>query len=242
MVADDARYPLRLRMDFEVATITAKEAAGELVSANDLVWTASCFAELLERPADQRLEGLFQRFLDLSAALIAPGDAPTRLLVALAWHHVRALVAHDVGQASKTLVVILRQLREEHIEQDDYAMMDLYRFVEHLPGGLKRLVVYRHLLELLPYPLSCRTGDDILPGVLVEAIADSETSTHLAGIASRLQTGLDRSPFKSESALLGETAHVFHDVAVVAADRDESVLPRSDRMRRQLLEIAGARV
>jgi hypothetical protein len=233
----------RLRADLELASITGKEAAGEPVFADDLVRTATRLRDVLKIIEDGRLDQLFQRFIDLTmglpnpAGLDAPGTpARIRLLVALAWRRLRIVAAQDVRQASETVLLILQQLPKERTE-----LAGLYRFIEQLPDGWKRLVVYRDLLELLPRQLVCHRQRDLLPGVLIEAIADSRASDHLAQIATRLEDDLDRSPFRSESALIGEAAHVFNDVAVhTAADMDASVIQRSDLMRSQLLSLVDA--
>jgi hypothetical protein len=236
----------RLRADFELASITGREAAGERVPADDLVRMAGRMRDVLKVIVDGRLDQLFQRFIDLTMGLVGPAwlDAPgkparTRLLVALAWRRLRIVAAHDARQASETVPLILQQLHKEHDELAGRTAIGLYRFVEHLPDGWNRLVVYGDLLDLLPRQLVCHRQKELLPGVLVEAIADSRAADHLACIATRLEDDLDRSPFKSESALIGEAAHVFNDVAVqMAADMDESVIDRSDQMRMQLLALA----
>jgi len=245
--AADIALP-RLRADFELASITGREAAGEPVGADDLVRTAARLRDVLNIIVDGRLDQLFQRFIELTMGLAGPVwmDAPskparTRLLVALAWRRLRIVAAHDVRQASETVLLILQQLQKERNELGGRTTIDLYHFIEHLPDGWNRLVVYRDLLELLPRQLVCHRQKELLPGVLVEAIADSRASDHLARIATRLEDDLDRSPFKSESALIGEAAHVFNDVAIhTAADMDASVLQRSDQMRMQLLSLVNA--
>jgi hypothetical protein len=241
--------PPRLRADFALATITEREAAGEPVSGDYLVGTAVDLGRVSNPRADKRLCKLFECFVDLAANLAEPagltaGDesAPTRLLVALSWRRTRALAAQNVEWAAKTLVRLFQRLQEEHQPDHGPGAIDLYRFVEHLPDGWNRLVVYTDLLELLPRQFGCLTREDLLPGVLVEAVADAKTSIHLQGIAARLQDGLTRSPFRSDSALIGEVAHVLYEVALTTADLDDTVLPRSDQMRRQLLSLVGAPV
>jgi hypothetical protein len=244
-----AEIPLpRLRADFELACITGREAAGESVPADDLVRTATRLRDVLKIKEDGRLDQLFQRFTDLTIGLAGPAGlntpseaARTRLLVTLAWRRVRIVATHDVRQASERVLLILQLLQKERDADAGRTTIDLYRFVEHLPDGWNRLVVYRDLLELLPRQLEYRRQQEPLPGVLVEAVADSRTSDHLSWIADRLEDALDRSPFKSESALIGEAAHVFNDVAVhTAADTDASVIRRSDQMRSQLLSLLDA--
>ncbi len=244
-----AEIPLpRLRADFELACMTGREAAGESVPADDLVRTATRLRDVLKIKEDGRLDQLFQRFIDLTIGLAGPAGlttpseaARTRLLVALAWRRVRIVATHDSRQASDWVLLILQVLQKERDAHAGRTTIDLYRFVEHLPDGWNRLVVYRDLLELLPRQLEYRRQQEPLPGVLVEAVADSRTSDHLSRIAGQLKDALDRSPFKSESALIGEAAHVFNDVAVhTAADTDASVIRRSDQMRRQLLSLVDA--
>jgi hypothetical protein len=238
----------RLRADFELASMTGREAMGEPVPADDLVRTAARMRDVLKIIVDGRLGQLFQRFVDLTMSLVGPAglDEPgqparTRLLVTLAWHRLRIVAAHDAMQASETVLLILQQLKRQRDEPGGGTAIDLYRFIEHLPDGLNRLVVYRDLLDLLPRQLVCHRQRELLPGVLVEAIADSRASDHLARIATRLEEDLDRSPFRSESALIGEAAHVFNDVAVhTAADMDDSVIQRSGRMRMQLISLVNA--
>jgi hypothetical protein len=238
----------RLRADFELASITGREAAGETVPADDLVRTAARLRDALKIIVDGRLDQLFQRFIDLTIGLLGPAGlntpseaARTRLLVALAWRRVRSVAALDVRQASERVLLILQLLQKERHELAGRTTIDLYRFIERLPDGWNRLVVYRDLLELLPSQLEYRRQQEPLPGVLVEAVADSRASDHLSRIATRLKDALDRSPFNSESALIGEAAHVFNDVAVhTAADMDASVTWRSDQMRMQLLSLVDA--
>ena len=238
----------RLRADFELASITGREAGGVPVPADDLLRTAARLRDVLKIVVDGRLDQLFKRFIDLTVCLAGPAglDAPsnsarTRLLVTLAWHRLRIVAARDVRQTSETVLLILQQLRKERNDLAGRTTIDLYRFIEHLPDGRNRLVVYRDLLELLPRQLVCHRQKELLPGVLVEAIADSRASDHLEWIATRLEDDLDRSPFRSESALIGEAVHVFNDVAVhTAADMDASVIQRSDQMRMQLLSLVDA--
>jgi hypothetical protein len=236
----------RLRADFELASLTGREAAGEPVPPADLLRTAAGLRDIPKNIDDWRLNQLFQRFIDLAVDLAdpaGPGEpARIQLLVALAWRRVRIAAEHDTRQASERMLQILQHL---HLHQDPAQLpgrtaIDLYRVIERLPGGLNRLMVYGDLLELLPSRMVCHPLKELLPEVLVEAVADSAASDHLARIADRLKDGLDRSPFRSESALIGEAIHVFNDVARGTDTDDDSLIQRSDQMRMKLLSLAKA--
>jgi hypothetical protein len=224
----------RLRADFELASLTGREAAGEPVPP----------ADMLKNIDDWRLDQLFQRFIDLAVDLADPAGpaepARIQLLVALAWRRVRIAAEHDTRQASDRMLQILQHLHphQDPAQRPGRTAIDLYRVIERLPDGLNRLVVFGDLLELLPSRMVCRPLKELLPEVLVEAVADSAASDHLARIADRLKDGLDRSPFRSESALIGEAVHVFNDVARGTDLDDDSLIQRSDQMRMKLLSLA----
>jgi hypothetical protein len=237
----------RLRADFELASLTGREAAGEPVPADDLVRTAAWLRDVLKVIVDGRLDRLLQRFIDLAIGLAGPAglgqpgaSARTRLLVTLAWRRVRRAAELDARQASDRMLLILQQLQKERDKLAGRDTIGLYRVIEHLPDGLNRLVVYRDLLELLPSKMTCHHQKELLPDVVVEAVADSAASDHLAWIAGWLGDGLDQSPFDSESALIGQAAHVFNDVVHTATDMDASLILRGDQMRMQLLSLAKA--
>lgn len=245
---DPALSASRLRADFTLANIIDAEAAGQPVRAELLTQAASDLSRVATATAGARLRQIFEYFVELAtilaepAGLTAPSEsAPARLLVALAWHRARALVGVDIGRAAKTFAQILHQLSRRPRTLDRHAI-DLYRLVERAPGGGDRVVVYRGLLDLLPQPAHWCAGGAFQPGVLVEAITDHETSSRLQNFAWRLREGLERSPFQSESALIGGAAHVLHDVAMATAAPDGDVLPRSDAVRRELLQLAGVPV
>ncbi len=239
----------RLRADFELASLTAREAAGEQVPPDDLLRTAVRMRDVLKNISDGGLDRLFRRFIDLAIDLAAPAGlggpsepARIRLLVALVWRRVRIAAERDAIQASERMPLILQHMVQARGKQAGRTPIDLYRLIERLPGGLDRLVVYGDLIELLPSQMVCRRQRELLPDVLVEAVADSAASDLLAQIAGRLEDGLDRSPFRSESALIGEAAHVFNDVVQETETDDDSLIQRSDEMRMQLLALAKASV
>jgi hypothetical protein len=242
--------PSRLRADFDLASLTGREAAGEPVTSDDLVRTAARLRDVLKIVADGRLDRLFRRFIELTIDLTGPaglepgGSARVRLLVALAWRHLHVAAAKDARQASERMLTILQHLEEERDKLAGRTAIDLYRFIEHLPDGLNRLVVYRDLLELLPSQMVCHRQKELLPDVLVEAVADSAASEHLERIATRLKDGLDHLPSSnpSERALIGTAAHVFNDVVQTSAHSDASLIHRSDQMRMQLVRLAEAQV
>jgi hypothetical protein len=238
--------PWRLRANLTLTTIIDSEAVGDAVSAECLTRTAMDISRVTASVTDARLTRLFEYLVDLTATLAGPAgltaeseSAPARLLVALAWQRTRALAGVDVGRAAKTLVQVLRQLSQRPRTLDEHTI-DFYRLVGRVPGG-RRVVVYRGLLDLLPHRATWQSGD-CQPGVLVETVTDPETSHQLENMARQLRDGLERSPFRSESALIGGAAHVLHDVAMTTATRHRDILPRSDLLRRELLELAGIQV
>jgi hypothetical protein len=76
--------------------------------------------------------------------------------------------------------------------------------------------------------------------VLVQAVADRETSHHLQQCANVLESELKRSPYQSPAALVGQVAHVLPDLAARGGPLDATVYPRSELTRRGLLELVGA--
>jgi hypothetical protein len=111
-----------------------------------------------------------------------------------------------------------------------------------MPHDRLRLVVYTDLLDLLPRQLDVALTGQVLPGALVEAVAGTAASDHLRACAAAIETDLVHSPFRSDSALIGQVVHVFQDLAVREADVDGSVVDRAERTRIELLSLAGVPV
>ncbi|MET9311737.1 hypothetical protein ABZX12_07940 [Kribbella sp. NPDC003505] len=239
----------RLRVDLALATLTESEALGHNVPGDFLIETAAEVCELgidIDRP---RHRTLAERFFDLADQLTrrpfagaSRVEAPERLLSAVGWRRVRAQVEPDVDKAAQEAVSLLRWLVEK---TDDLLAgsgdSDLYRFLGHMPDGRNRIAVYSDLLQIVPSQYDWQPEDEVVPGLLVEGLADSKAAVHLEQCANVLEASLAQTPFQSDSALIGLAAHVFQDLAARGALVDREVLPRSNRARVDLLGLADVR-
>jgi hypothetical protein len=236
----DVSTSTRLQLDVALACLTECETVGRSLPAADLMDVAVRFRGMTPMLSDPHLNALVSRFFDLVMAQLAPkhtaaGPAPGRLITAVARRRVRATVERSVEAALGALVPLLKTLGEENCCP---ARQGLYQVLGHLPDGRDRIVVYCDLLQILPRQLKWQAGPELLPGALVEAMAEHDTSTHLRWCATALERDLVHSPFGSDSALIGQTAHVFQELAERGADLDGSVRSRSDRTRSELLTLA----
>jgi len=241
--------PSRVRIVIALAHLTESEAVGRHVPLDDLIDIAVDVHGLRVSVPEPHRRALVDRFTDLAKALASPaetdlgeGSAPARLLSALAWLRARARAERSAADASHVLVELLQGLAREPALLGHDRPSCLYRVLGHLPDGKTRVAVYSDLLQLLPQHYDWRRESDLLPGAIVEAVADRPATTHLEQCAHWIEDDLVRSPFGSESALIGQVVHVFEDLAARSADLDGSVIPRSQDTRTELLSLANVRV
>jgi len=240
--------PARVRVASALARMTSSEAAGAEVAVGFLTEVTLQVDQLPQAVDEPRLRALVDRFLDLAKAVAGPvrqlsgqSAAPARLVAALAWLRARVRTGRGVEQASEVLLPLFEALQDRELLAA-HPTTCLYRELDTLPDGRTRVAVYADLLDLLPRQYACEPTSVLLPGVLIEAVADGTTSGHLQEWASQLEDDLVGSPFGSESALIGQTAHMLENLAVRTAGLDDSVIQRSDRTRTELLSLADVRV
>jgi hypothetical protein len=235
----------RLRVDFALARLTDSEAVGGSIALDWLVDSAVQLTRLPDSVGAERLRALFQRFTDLAVATVTRArnpPAPARLLFAVAWRRARALGEHDPQTAAQALVKLLRgDARPQGTGQGGRSPC-LYRALGRLPDGRERVAVYADLLELLPRQFGYDPVELVVPGAIVHALADPAAAAHLQEYAETLELDLTHSPFRSDSALIGQVAHVCQDLAFKASCLDDSVGPRAERMRCELLSLADVGV
>jgi hypothetical protein len=92
----------------------------------------------------------------------------------------------------------------------------------------------------VPAQLRCHPAGELLPGALVEVVAEPAVSVHLRQCARTLEADLVHSPFGSDTALIGQVAHVFQELAEEHAGLDDTVVSRTDEARSELLRLAKA--
>jgi hypothetical protein len=234
----------RLRIDIALAGLTKAEAAGEKVPIDELMRVARDVSELPSAMDHGRRSALVDRFATLAGAVIRLPDgppstsAPARFLTALAIRRTVGEAERSLATASAALIRLLRGLAREPALRGVGPTSRLYRVLGRQPDGQFRVAVYADLLQLLPSDYRWRPQSALLPGALVEAVAEGRASRHLRECALALERDLALSPFNSDSALIGQAAHVMEDLAFRHSDLDESVVPRSDRTRRELLSLA----
>jgi len=156
------------------------------------------------------------------------------LIVAVARRRVRAKVGTDPAGAIRELEPMIRVLGSA----PDRPPRDLHRTVQQLPDGRDVAVVYMDLLPLVPRQYRWQRIGEPLPGALVELVADPWVSEHLSTCASALETDLARSPYGSDRALIGQTAHVFQRLAEQTAGIDGGGILRGNQARSELLDLA----
>ncbi len=238
----------RLRIDIALAALTRAEAVGEKRQIDELIPMTRDVSGLPSAMNQGRRSALVDRFATLASAVIRLPDgppsrsAPARFLTALAVRRTVDEVERSLGNASVVLIRLLRGLVSEPALRDVGPSSRLFRVLGCQPDGQVRVAVYADLLQLIPSSYRWRPQSALLPGAVVEAVAEDRASLHLRDCAFALEWDLARSPFNSESALIGQAAHVMEDLAFRHSDLDDTVVPRSDRTRRELLSLADVLV
>jgi hypothetical protein len=233
----DRVQAVRLQLSVAVARLAEGNVTGNPVPADELLETVAYFRQepLL---GDHRLQGLVGGFVDLATAQESPPIAPVeRLIVAVARRRARAQVERDFGAALQALEPLLRALGAGHAHPQ---MHDLFQTLGRLPDGRDHAVVYSDLLHVVPAQLQWHPAGELLPGALVEVVAEPAVSVHLRRCARTLEADLVHSPFGSDTALIGQVAHVFQELAEQHAGLDGSVVTRTDEARSELLRLAKA--
>ena len=233
----DRVHAVRLQLGVAVARLAEGNVTGNPMPADELIETVARFRDepLL---ADNRLLGLVGGFVDLATAQESPPAAPVdRLLLAIARRRARAQVERDLGAALRDLEPLLRTLGAGHAHP---YIHDLFQTVGRLPDGRDHAVVYADLLHVVPAQLRCFPTGELLPGALVEVVAEPAVSVHLRQCARTLEADLVHSPFGSDTALIGQVAHVFQELAEEHAGLDGTVVSRTDEARSELLRLAKA--
>ena len=238
----------RLRLDLALARFTGSEAAGGTVGMDEL-------------PAEMtggRKLALVRRFASLSSRVLRPPhgtlsqSAPARFLATIAARRTadRATGSRPDSCAGRLerpsgaahLIRLLNGLAQEPALRAGSSASRLFRVIDRLPAGRARGAVYADLLPLLPRDCHWDRQADPLPGAVVEGVADNRAQQYLWDCARLLESDLDRSPFSSESALIGQAAYVLENLAVLRAELDDTVLFRAEANRRTLLTLAGVPV
>lgn len=242
--ADPARVDTaRVRVGVALARLTESEASGRPVSWDFVVHAAGDVGRLPASVGRSRLRTLVDRFLDLVSVSnppmppVQPETAPDRLLSAVAWRRVRARVGHSPQAASRQIRPLLSWLGDRCATDSSD---ELCRVGTKLPDGTMRVTVYADLLSLVPEQYWWRPEHDVVPGALVDVLTDHRAAQHLEDSAGWLRHDLLHSPYGSDSALIGQTMHVFQEIAEATAPLDESVYPRSEIARTSLLTLLGA--
>jgi hypothetical protein len=243
LLADELRrHPdrvqaVRLQLGVAVARLAEGNVTGNPVPADELIETVAYFRDepLL---GDHRLQGLVGGFVDLATAQESSPIAPVdRLIVAIARRRARAQVDRDLRRALRGLQPLLRTLGAGHAHPH---MHDLFQTLSRRPDGRDRAVVYSDLLHVVPAQLQWYPTGELLPGTLVEVVAEPAASVHLRRCARTLEADLVHSPFGSDTALIGQVAHVFQELAEEHAGIDRTVVSRTDEARSELLRLAKA--
>jgi hypothetical protein len=236
----DTTTAIRLQLHVAVARLAVGNVEGEAVASRDLIDTVIRFrngAALLG--GDERLPGLARGFVDLVTAQLVPTavSAVDQLVVAVARRRVRAQASSDVDAAMRALEPLVRGLGTDVQRAPVY---DLYQMLGHLPDGRDHAVVYADLLPLLPAQFRWQRRGDRLPGALVEVVAEPAVTHHLTPCARTLEADLRHSPFRSDTALIGQAAHVLQELVEQGAGLDGEIRSRGDRTRSELLTLAKA--
>lgn len=235
----DPEVAVRLRLGIVVARLAEGNVTGHPVPPDELIEAVERFRNepLL---GDQRLQGLVGGFVDLATAQESPHAAPVdRLIVAVARRRAQARAQRDLHAALRALEPLVRSLWSGHARAP---VRDLLRPMGRLPDGSDHAVVYSDLLHVLPTQLCWHSRGEPLPGALVEVVAEPAVTLHLRHSARALEADLAGSPFGSDTALIGQAAHVFQELAEEHAGLDGTVVHRADRARSELLQLAKASV
>ena len=227
----------RLSFDVIVARLAVGNAAGLTVPTPDLIDIIVSVRRTVASIDDECLPALVRGFVELVTAQLTPTTTPAvdRLVVAVARRRVRASAGADPAAAMGQLEPLVRALGSPPHRPP---VQDLHRTVRQLPDGRDVAVVYADLLPLVPQQYRWHRIGEPLPGALVELVAEPSVSEHLSECASVLETDLERSPYGSDRALIGQTAHVFQRLAEQAAGLDGGVIVRGNQARSELLDLA----
>ncbi|HWM03105.1 MAG TPA: hypothetical protein VNP92_12310 [Actinophytocola sp.] len=233
----DRGVAARLQLNIAVARLAINHTSGHTVPTSKLVDQFNDFRETVSALGEQRADPAIHGFVDLLTAQLATDAAPVvdRLVVTLARRRIHVAAGHDVEAAMRTLEPLIRTLGSAPNREP---VRELYRTVRHLPDGRNRVVVYGDLLHILPGQFHWQHYSEPLPGALVEVIAEDGVSRHLSRIADLLAQDLARTPYRSEKSLIGQTAHVFQEVALRDAALDDSIMTRTDRTCSELVGLA----
>jgi hypothetical protein len=235
----DAATSTRLQLDIAMARLAECDASGRQMPLRDLIAAVRHVETLAPLLDELRLHPLVGHFVDLVTAQLALPrgirvNPPCRLIIAVARRRVRAWAHDGVAKSMRGLLPLLENVGRADA---DSAHPQLFRLIGHLPDGRDHVVVYADLLALLPRRLEWRPEAERLPGAVVEAVAEPAASTHLRRCATALTQDLVRSPYRSESALIGQAAHVFQEFADRSSDLDQATLSKT---RSELLTLAKA--
>ena len=234
----------RLRIDIALAGMTRAEAAGQTLPVEYLVRVAHDVGALPPGMDIGRRHALANRFATLAGGVIRLPDGrpstsrPARFLTTLAIHRTLAAAVRNWRDISAALVRLLHGLAREPALRSQGPDSRLFRVLGSQPDGQVRVAVYADLLQLLPQDYRCRSRSALLPGAVVEAVAEDRAWLHLRECALALERDFACSPFHSERALIGQAAYVMEDLAIRHAGLDRTVVRRSDRARRELLSLA----
>lgn len=237
----DPATAVRLRLGVAVARLAEGNAAGRPVPTGELIETVTHFRREVPLLGGDRLHGLVGGFFDLVTAQLASVAAPAvdRLVIAVARRRIRAQVDRDLDGAMDALDPLLRALGTGPRRTP---VQDLHQMLGHLPDGRDHAVVYADLLQILPAQFRWHSQGEPLPGALVEVVTEPAVSDQLSRWARTLESDLVGSPFRSDTALIGQAAHVFQELAEQGAGLDDGVLTRGDQTRSELLTLAKAPV
>ena len=228
---------VRLQLGVAVARLAEGNVTGNPVPVEELIETIARFRDepLL---GDRSLHGLVGGLVDLATAQESRPAAPVdRLIVAIARRRARAQVERDLCAALHALEPLLRTLDAGRAHPYRH---DLFHTVGRLPDGRDHAVVYADLLHVVPAQLHWHSTAELLPGALVEVVAEPAVSVHLRRCARALEADLVHSPFGSDTALIGQVAHVFQELAEEHSVLDRTVVSRADEARSELLRLAKA--
>jgi hypothetical protein len=228
-----------LRLALALARLSEREAGGLPTTAQDLR-LALLSSDDFRLPDTPDLKRVVDRLWDLAEAVLRADEldstnAVSRFKATLAKRRTRARAGDSAGSALRSLMTLLEGLSSSrHVEHP----CALYQLLDRLPDGRDRVVVYCDLLSILPSRFSWQEADELLPGTMVEAVVERAASTHLDRSANALERHLYHSPFRSEAALLGQTAHVLGELAWADPFLDSRARARVDETCTDILHLA----
>ena len=225
----DPVQAVRLQLDVAVARLAEGNVSGHPVPAGELIETVARFRDepLLD---DRRLHGLVGGFVDLATAQESPPDeAVDRLIVAVARRRVRAQVDHDHGRPCTPGAAVLTLGAGTRTRPSTTCSRRW--------GGCRTGATAPSSTPICSRscPHSCsgtRRGPCRSAGRgrgRARGLAPPPAAAPGAG------GRLAHSPFGSDTALIGQAAHVFQGLAEEHAGLDRSVISRTDETRSELL-------